>query len=270
MRTMTILVALLIGLTCFGGKALGSDTQADKPTPHLVFLVSEDSNNYEAHKTIPPFAEMLRQEYGFRCTVIQGEGEPGAFRFPGLEVLKKTDLLVIFFRRRALSAEQLGLIRGHLKAGKPLVGIRTANHAFSVHGKVAAGHDKWWEFVPEVLGCGNHGYGSGKLGIDVAVVPDAAGHPILAGVKPNKWNSGHSGGSSLYLVKPIDKKATVLLTGSVEGKTEPIAWTRNYKGSRVFYTSLGHPGDFDMPQFRTLLVNGICWALNKPASSVSP
>lgn len=176
-------------------------------------------------------------------------------------MLKKADLLVIFFRRRALSSEQLGWIRGHLKAGKPLVGIRTANHAFSVHGKVAEGYQKWSEFVPEVLGCGNHGYGPTKPGTDVAVVPEAANHPILAGVKPTKW---HSNGN-LYLVAPIDKKATVLLTGSVGDKTEPIAWTRDCKGSRVFYTSLGYPDDFKLAQFRRLLVNGIRWALGKPA-----
>lgn len=259
MRTTTILVILLIGLACFGEEVLGAEARADKPVPHLVFLISEDPSNYEAHKTIPAFAQMLRHEHGFRCTVIQGEGQPGAFRFPGLEVLKKADLLVIFFRRRALSAEQLGLIRGHLKAGKPLVGIRTANHAFSVRGAVGEGHQKWWEFVPEVLGCKNRGYG--PLGVDVSAAPGAAKHPILAGVKLEKW---HSKGS-LYLVKPIDPKATVLLIGSAGDKTEPIAWTRNCKGSRIFYTSLGYPDDFKLAPFRRLLVNGIRWALGKPA-----
>ena len=267
MRIMTVLIALLIDLACFGGKALGSDTQVDKPAQHLVFLVSEDPNNYEAHKTIPPFAEMLRREHGFDCTVIQGEGEPGAFRFPGLEVLEKADLLVIFFRRRALSPEQLGLIRRHLEAGKPLVGIRTANHAFSVHGEVAEGYQKWWEFVPEVLGCKNRGYGPAEAGTDVAVIPEAGDHPILQGIQTREW---HSGGS-LYLVKPlVDTSATVLLTGSVEEKVEPVAWTRRYGKSRVFYTSLGYPDDFKLAQFRRLLVNGIYWALDKPAISASP
>ena len=259
MRTMTILVALLIGLACFGGKALGSDIQADTPAPHVVFLVSEDPNNYEAHKTIPPFAETLRREHGFCCTVIQGEGEPGEFRFPGLEVLKEADLLVIFFRRRALSPEQLGLIRGHLKAGKPLVGIRTANHAFSVNGEVGEGHQKWWEFVPEVLGCKNRGYGPSEAGADVAVVLEAGSHPILQNIQSRKW---HSCGS-LYLVEPlVDTGATVLLTGSVKDKVEPVAWTRRYGTSRVFYTSLGSPDDFKLAQFRRLLVNGIRWALD--------
>ena len=35
----------------------------------------------------------------------------------------------------------------------------------------AAGHEKWWEFVPEVLGCENRGYGKTEDGVDVVPVP---------------------------------------------------------------------------------------------------
>jgi type 1 glutamine amidotransferase len=31
--------------------------------------------------------------------------------------------------------------------------------------------------------------------------------------------------------------------------------------SRIFYTSLGHPDDFQNPTFRKLLLHGLCWAL---------
>ncbi len=34
--------------------------------------------------------------------------------------------------------------------------------------------------------------------------------------------------------------------------------------SRIFYTSLGHPGDFENPSFRRLLKNAVFWALNRP------
>jgi type 1 glutamine amidotransferase len=227
---------------------------------HLVFLVSEDPNNYEAHKTVPQFAGMLQEQYGFKSKVIHGEGDPGAFHFPGLEEVRQADLLVIFFRRRALSSDQMELIRSHLKAGKPLIGIRTANHAFSVHGDVADGHEKWWEFVPEVLGCKNRGYGPQDPGTEVEVVTDADSHPILKDIKLRKW---HSDGN-LYLVKPlVDLQAKVLLTGSFQDTVEPIAWTRMYGSSRVFYTSLGYPTDFERPQFRRLLVNAIHWALGQ-------
>jgi len=44
--------------------------------------------------------------------------------------------------------------------------------------------------------------------------------------------------------------------------TEPIAWTRFADNSRIFYTSLGYPDDFKLPQFRRLLINAIYWALD--------
>ncbi|MBN2291013.1 MAG: ThuA domain-containing protein, partial [Pirellulales bacterium] len=69
----------------------------------------------------------------------------------------------------------------------------------------------------------------------------------------------------VYLVDPmIDNKATVLMTAATEGKTEPVTWVRDYQGSRIFYTSLGHPDDFNQPQFNTMLTNGIFWAMNRP------
>ena len=152
------------------------------------------------------------------------------------------------------------LIREVALKGKPLLGIRTANHALAVRRKIAKGHAKWDTFCRDVLGCGNHGYGPEALGSEVRVVRENADHPILAGVQPTQW---HSNGS-LYLVKPIDKAATVLLMGSVGDKSEPVAWTRRCGKSRVFYTSLGYPDDFKLPQFSGLLINGVFWAMDRP------
>ncbi len=234
---------------------------ADDEAPHIVFMVTEDPHNYEAHASIPPFAEMLRDEHGFEATVIEGEGEPEAFYFPGLDALTEADLLVVFFRRRALSEEQMGLIRDYLEAGNPLVGIRTANHAFSVRDDAAEGYEDWWDFVPDILGCENRGYGPVEPGTEVSVAPGAEEHPILDGVEPLTWRSE----GNVYLVDPlIDEDAQPLLIGEAEEHTEPIAWTRETGyGGRVFYTSLGYPSDFEVPAFRTLLVNGIRWALGE-------
>jgi type 1 glutamine amidotransferase len=229
--------------------------------PHVVFLISEDPDNYEAHRTIPVFAETLRKDTGFEVTVIKGEGERTAFRFPRLvEILPRADLVVVFARRLALPAEQMNALKGHLKNGKPLVGIRTANHAFTPREKIAEGYVAWPEFVADVLGCENRGYGAARFGTDVAATKEAAGHPILRGV-PAQW---HSKGNVYHVAPLLDSRATVLLTGTIPDKTEPIAWTRTAaEGSRVFYTSLGYPADFDTAEVPTLLTNGIRWALNR-------
>ena len=230
---------------------------ADKK-PHVVFLISKDPDNYQAHKTIPEFADMLIQDYGFEATVLLGNGDLSAFSFPNLEVLTEADLLVIFCRRLALSHEQMEMIKSYLGKGKPLVGIRTANHAFSVRTEMPDGYEAWWDFVPNILGCENRGYGSAKVGTEVAIVPEVKNHPILKGVEPKQW---HSMGNVYHVAPLLDQTATILLTGTAGDKVEPIAWTRTSGKSRVFYTSLGYPTDFQQPQFRTLLVNGIRWAL---------
>ena len=228
--------------------------------PHVVFLISKDPDNYEAHNTIPQFAEMLNRKLGYEVTVILGEGNLTAFNFPELEVLSEADLLVIFFRRVALPGEQLEMIKSYLREGKPLVGIRTANHAFSVREELPVGYESWWEFVPNILGCENRGYGSIKEGTEVAIVPDAKDHFILMGIEPEQW---HSIGN-VYHVAPLnDTEATILLTGKAGGKIEPVAWTRRADKSKVFYTSLGHPEDFQLPQFRNILIRGIRWALEE-------
>ena len=251
---------LFLTLSVFHSSPAMTDRLPGKEEAHVVFLISDDPNNYEATRTIPVFAESLRREQGFKVTVLLGEGDRSAFRFPGLEVVSDADLIVVFCRRVALTSEQLDLLKNYLRKGKPLVGIRTANHAFTALGEIAAGHDAWPGFVTNILGCENRGYGPQELGTDVSIVPSQKKHPILKGFKPERW---HADGST-YLVAPLlDEKATVLVTGKVNDKVEPIAWTRyTADKSRVFYTSLGYPSDFDKPQFNNLLVNAIYWALD--------
>ncbi|MDO6440183.1 hypothetical protein Q4534_22335 [Cyclobacterium sp. 1_MG-2023] len=180
----SILVALLIycvvGLpvTIFA-TTLGLDEP--KEQKHVVFLISEDPLNYEAHLTVPPFAEMLDKKFeDLKITVLKGEGTYGAYRFPNLEILKEADLLVVFCRRLALPFDQMTSIKNYLRSGKPLVGLRTANHGFSVRDEVEPGFEGWWGFVPDILGCENNGYFPEKLGTIVSAFPNAEGHPIFS------------------------------------------------------------------------------------------
>jgi type 1 glutamine amidotransferase len=239
---MAILAALTI--------VLAAATAA--PQPHVVFLSNEDE--YRSKETLPAFARDL-EKLGCRTTVLIGQGDDG---FQGLDAVKQADALVIFVRRRALPKEQLDIIRAYCDAGKPVVGLRTACHAFTIKTKVPAGHAEWREFDHDVLG-GNY-TNHNKKKTEVRVAPDAAASPLLSGIKDKSWTST----STLYNVSPISKEARVLLTGVSDGKTEPVAWTHSYKGGHVFFTSLGHPDDFAAPQFRTLLTNAIFWSMNRP------
>ena len=268
-RVALLLLVVALHLAGTGCTAEAGDRAAEPR--HIVFMITEDPQNYEAHVNIPPFAEHLEAEHGYRTTVLLGEGEPTAFHFPGLEVLDEADLLVMFFRRRALPDRQMQQLRDYLDDGGPLIALRTTNHAFSlrddIEGEPAAGHEDWWDFVPEVLGARNRGFAPVEPGTDVSVVEEHADHPILDGVEPTQWHTD----SNLYLSHPlVDEEAHVLLRGespTADGDDrhiEPIAWTRSANGSRVFYTSLGHPADFaEHPQFTRMLHNAVRWALQE-------
>jgi type 1 glutamine amidotransferase/nicotinamidase-related amidase len=235
----------------------------------IVMVIGDDE--YRTEVTLPAFAKRELEPRGFYVRVVRA-GAYDINRFPGLvEALRTADLLLVSTRRRTPPKEELDALRAFVAAGKPVVGIRTACHAFARHaGKsLGAGLAEWPEFDPDVLGghyVGHHGVGP-KVAITVA--PGAKEHAVLRGVDVERL----AGNGSLYRVAPLVATTTPLLTGSVPGHDpEPVCWTnRSHVGrGRVFYTSLGHPADFEEAAFRKLLLNGICWALGTAAPGPLP
>lgn len=232
----------------------------------VLFIIGEDE--YKTETTLPIFASQDLEPAGFECNFVKADPkEPN--RFPKLaEAIPPADLLFVSVRRRLLEPAQLAAIRAHLSAGKPLVGIRTANHAFAGKGPdVASGKandsNQWRTFDADVFGGSytNH-YKVGPTSA-LSLAGPVGDHPILTGINPAEW----VGQGSLYKVRPLAKTTAPLLLGSIpDQEPEPVAWTNECrvgdKPARIFYTSLGHPKDFDAPQFRRLLKQGISWALD--------
>lgn len=258
-----LFILLLAVQTCFNTNSIAVADEFNKEIrkkPSIVFLITKDTNNYEAHRTVPKFAALLENEHGYSTTVLLGTGEHGNYEYPSMTALSDADLLIIFARRIALPHDQMNAIKDYVSKGKPVIGIRTAHHAFAVlDQKIKDGHEDWRSFTADVLGCENKGYGPHEAGYNVAVNPKASGHPILKDIRVSKWHS--KGG--LYHVSLLDSSAQVLLQGELDGKTEPVAWTRSTGKNKVFYTSLGYPDDFETAHFRTLLINGIRWVMRE-------
>ncbi len=256
-RIILLLMVMIVEATSASVKA-----NAKSKIPHIVFLISEDPDNYEAHLTIPGFAKSLSESGRYKTSVLQGSSKRTSYRFPNFEILKEADLVVVFARRLALPKEQMDILKQYLKNGGGLVGIRTANHAFTLlKGDVAeTGFGQWPEFVSTVLGCENRGYGPATAKTEVKVNESFENHEILKDIGDKSWISD----GNLYLVAPLlDRNAKVLLHGLSDQKSQPIAWTRQYGKSRVFYTSLGYPSDFKNQNFIKLLENAMDWTLNR-------
>jgi len=228
--------------------------------PSVVFISAE--NEYSAAETLPVFAREMELHHGLRCDILQAsiakQGEEIHY-ISGMETLADADLVVVYARRRAFQADQMKYLRDFLDRGKPLIGLRTASHAFDSRGTAPKGHDEWVTFDPEVLGGNYRGhYGAGPVAT-ITLAAGADSHPILKGIELPLRSNG-----SLYKASPLAAGTTPLLIGEIaDQKPEPVAWTHQYKNSRVFYTSLGHPDDFENPPFRRLLINAIFWAMDK-------
>ena len=230
------------------------------PRSHVVFMVSDD--HYHADKTLPRFAQYLREEHDLHCTVLHGQAE---HHLPGIENLETADVAVLYFRRLGLPTAQVDSLKQYVAVGKPLIGLRTANHALSLKFKPPqdftppAGVSEWREFDADILGGNYNNHGPNEAGTDVENVAAQADHPLLKGVAPATW---HSTGS-LYFLAPIASDATLLMQGSISDRTEPLTWFRlpSKAHGKVFYTGLGHPDDFQVPAFRKLLINAIQWSL---------
>jgi type 1 glutamine amidotransferase len=166
---------------------------------------------------------------------------------PGLENLDTCDVLLIFTRRLKIDGKQLERIKKYCDAGRPIVGVRTASHAFQ----------NWLALDREVFGGNYKGHYSEGPETEIEVVKDAAENPILAGFTP------YRSAGSLYRNTGLAQDCRVLLIGSIPEHTEPIAWTREHQGGRVFYTSLGHPKDFEVEAFRNLLANALLWTARR-------
>ncbi len=146
----TLSGSLLLSLACGGPpSATSQDPQVDQ---HLiryepkegagngrhVVLISGDEE-YRSEEGLPALARVLSERHGFRCTVLFAvDPETGIVNphvntnIPGTESLDSADLMFIQTRWRVLPDEQMAPIDRYLMAGRPVIALRTATHAFKM------------------------------------------------------------------------------------------------------------------------------------------
>ncbi len=237
-------------------------------------------------------AKILATRHGFHCTVLfaidpeTGEIDPiNQTNIPGLEQLETADMMVIATRFRELPDEQMKYIDQFVQSGKPILGLRTATHAFQYSRNKNSPYAKYdfrsreWPggFGQQVLGDTwiNH-HGAHKVESTRGVIHEAQrDHPILRGVD-QIW-----GPSDVYTVRNLPAEADVLVWGEVLQGMEPddppvvgpkndpmmpLLWTKPFvtrsgKSARVICTTMGAAVDLESAGLRRALVNACYWGL---------
>ncbi|MCC7084402.1 MAG: ThuA domain-containing protein, partial [Pirellulales bacterium] len=237
--------------------------------------------------------KILAVHHGFDCTVLfainpdDGTIDPNrGDNIPGLEQLDAADLMIIFTRFRKLPDEQMKHIVDYVNRGKPILGMRTATHAFNLPDNSTYGQYGWkskrWDggFGRQVLGetwISHHG-SHGKQSTRGIIATGMESHPILRGIRDGDiWGPTDVYGVRLPL--PDDSRPLVLgqvlegmqptdspLAGAKNEPMMPVAWTKTYatpegNRGRVFTTTTGASQDLLSEGVRRLLVNASYWAV---------
>ncbi|TWU35025.1 ThuA domain-containing protein [Novipirellula artificiosorum] len=252
---------------------------------HIVFLAGD--HEYRSEESLPALARIMAKHHGFKCTVLfnidpaTGEivaGKPS--NMPGMEALDSADLAVVFLRFQNLPPEQMKHFEDYLNRGGPVVGMRTATHAFQIaEGQPYAKYsfrstasDYELGFGHQVLGqtwVGHYGKNH-QQSTRITAMDAMREHPILRGVE-NAWVQ-----AGAYVGKPVDGDI-LTMAQPLEGMTpdspvveslppQPSEWTRTYlspsgKKARVFTSLYGTPEDITNEGYRRLMINGMFWAI---------
>jgi len=190
--------------------------------PQRIVLLAGDEE-YRSEEALPMLGKILSQQHGFHCTVLFSVSADGTYidanhqpGVGGLEALADADLLIISTRFRRPSAEQAEYLNRFLLQGKPVIGLRTATHAFTGRGSFGdwLSYD---DFGIRILGerwISHHG-GHKVQGARSVVEPAFQDHPILSGV------DSFFAPSDVYGVVNLTDADQVLLRGAVTETLEP-------------------------------------------------
>ncbi len=258
-----------------------------------IVLISGDEE-YRSEEGLPQLGRILARHHGFHCTVLFAINPPDGTidpnntgNIPGLEALDRADLMIIQTRFRDLPDEQMKHIVDYVESGRPIIGLRTATHAFNIK-RSDSSYSRWsfnsqeWEggFGRQVLGetwISHHGKHKVQSTRGV-IAPGAEAHPIVRGIRDGDiWGPTDVYGVRLPL--PGDSRPLVLgqvlegmsptdppVAGKQNDPLMPIAWTKTYVGAagkpaKVFTNTMGSSTDLQSAGLRRLLVNAVYWCL---------
>jgi hypothetical protein len=262
---------------------------------HVVLLSGDEE--YRSEEALPMLGKILSQRHGFKCTVLFSVDPDGTINPKATKslsdpaTLDTADAIVMSLRFRAWPDETMARFDKYLRAGKPIVALRTSTHAFNGFPKGSPweswNYNNQGGFGKRVLGETwlTH-WGKHKVEATRGVIEESQeGHPVLRGV------ADIFGDTDVYEAYP-PSDATILVRGLVlealtpdsppashrkarstdkqeQGVNDPpmpVVWTRVHKNesgttNRVLTTTMGSATDLDNAGLRRLVVNGVYWGL---------
>ena len=282
--------ANLISALCFIGTVASAaplvfeGTDGPGKGKHIVFMAGD--HEYRSEESLPALARLLAKHQGFKCTVLfnidpaSGEIVAGNSNMPGMEALDTADLAVVFLRFQDFPKEQMKHFDDYLARGGPVIGLRTATHAFKMGAEDPfskysfdyKGADYELGFGHQVLGqtwVGHYGKNH-QQSTRITAVEAMQGHPILRGVKDVWVQAGAYvgkpvSGDILTMAQPLDGMSPDSPV-SASQPPQPSEWTRTYKSAagkegRVFTSLYGTSEDITNEGYRRMLVNACLWAV---------
>lgn len=266
---------------------------------HILLLSGDDE--YRSEEALPQLGKLLAEKHGFKCTVtfsldpVTGHVDPTNHQhLPGLAAIDQADLIIMLWRFREPKDEDMARFVNYLKAGKPIIALRTSTHAFAFDANPSSKFAKYdWQnkdadfvggFGRQILGetwvdhWGQHGTQGTKAILESA----HKDHPMVKGL------GEIAGDTDVYEAHP-PADATILYRGQVLSTLEPtsppatgtrksqginepmmpLIWMRDHKNefgtvNKVLTSTLGSATDFRNESLRRLMVNASHYLLGLP------
>ncbi len=244
---------------------------------HVVLVAGDEE--YRSEETMPMLGKILSQKHGFKCTVVFSLSKDGSYIDPnhsaglkGLAALDDADLMIIGTRFRQPGEEEAAHLTKFMDAGKPIIGIRTATHAFNGKGDFGGkiGFGEWGRKILGEQWVNHHGHHKvqGARGVKQTEFVD---HPIFNAVEEIFAYSDVYGVVHLTDDDKILMRAAVTeslqpdsknIDGEKNDPMQPFVWLHTYespadKTGSSMCTTAGASVDMTNESLRRLIVNGV-------------
>ena len=287
---LTVMAGLIVSTVNSGASAddrlVFRSPTSHANTKHVVLIAGDEE--YRTEESMPMLAKILSQRHQFNCTVLFSFGPDDADYIDpnnqqglrSLDALDAADLMIIGTRFRRPSAEQAQHITNYLNAGKPVIGIRTATHAFRGEGRFQ--RIPFNRFGRDVLGeewVSHHGKHK-REGARGVIPAESPSHPILNSVVDVFAPSDVYGVTHLTdddqillrgaITETLDPHSAILTDDPRNNPMHPFAWLHTFRTpdgrgvGQSFCTTAGASVDFLSEDLRRMLINAACHLTGRP------